>query len=725
MADLGKAYVQIVPSAKGISGAIESVLDPESKSAGMTAGGNIASELTGKLKTALVGLGIGKIISDSISSGMEFESSMTKASTLFSGTTEEFQGLQAEILSISKETGVAASQLAEAAYSAESASAPMQNLGSMIEASSKLATAGFTDIDTALSATAKTMNSYGMVTDDAAETQANMEKVQRILIQTQNKGITTVGELGASLAQVTPTAAAFGVGFDQIGASLAGMTAQGTSTAQATTQLNSLIAELGKDGTTASDHFRELTEYIQEGGLSFAEAMERGWDLSDVLSIMDEGAAEAGVSMVDMFSSIEAGKAALSIWNSDWAGNMEAMATEADVVGDAYSRMADTTEFKINKFKNALKNTGIEAFAAVAEPLGGFLEGVLEVFDRLTPSTDALGGSFSNLMGSFGQYIGDLLGLEEGFSGVDVAVAVLQPVIDGLSQGFDFLSQHMDIVVPVLSGLTAGFVAFQAGSGIMTMAGTIGGVVSKVSGLAAAAGGLIPMITGLVSPFGIAVVAIGGLVAAGVVLYKNWDTIKAKAQEISGNISEKWNTIKNNVTKTAEGLRENVTSKFDAIRSGIKEKIESARDTVENAIEKIKGFFKFEWSLPHLKLPHPYITGKFSLNPPEVPHFGIDWYAKGGIIDGASIIGVGEAGPEAVVPLSGQNMLPFARAIAEGLQNDTEYSQVRDILAAILQFLRDNYDGEPVPIVLDSGALVGYSDRQLGVRAGMKKRGVI
>ena len=299
--ELAKAYVQIIPSAKGISGSIENVLSGESSKAGEKAGESIASKLGGALKKGIIALGIGKMVTDAIMGASEFESSMAKVSTLFTGSTAEFADLQSKILSLSSETGMAATTLGEAAYSALSASVPMDDLGHILERSSKLAIAGFTDVDTALSATAKTMNAYGMTGRDA------INSVQKVLIQTQNKGITTVGELGASLAQVTPTAAAMGVSFEQVGAAMALMTAKGTPTAQATTQLRSAMAELGKSGTKASKAFEKATKGTELAGKSFKQVMAEGHDLGEVMGIMQEYANKTGVSMVDMFSSIEAG----------------------------------------------------------------------------------------------------------------------------------------------------------------------------------------------------------------------------------------------------------------------------------------------------------------------------------------------------------------------------------------------------------------------------------
>ena len=100
---------------------------------------------------------------------------------------------------------------------------------------------------------------------------------------------------------------------------------------------------------------------------------------------------------------------------------------------------------------------------------------------------------------------------------------------------------------------------------------------------------------------------------------------------------------------------------FSSIKSGISEKMSAARDAVSAAISRIKELFKFQWSLPKIKLPHFKVSGSFSLNPPSVPSISIDWYKKamndGMILNSPTIFGQkghtllagGEAGSEAIV----------------------------------------------------------------------------
>lgn len=152
-----------------------------------------------------------------------------------------------------------------------------------------------------------------------------------------------------------------------------------------------------------------------------------------------------------------------------------------------------------------------------------------------------------------------------------------------------------------------------------------------------------------------------------------WDSIWGA---VSSTASSVWDGISSTISSIVNGIRDTISSVFNAakdtvssvwnsIKSAIETPIQNARDTVRNVIDSIKGFFNFSWSLPHLKLPHLSISGSFSIAPPSVPHFGIDWYAKGGVFNGPSVIGVGEAGPEGVVPFNERGARPLAEGIAK------------------------------------------------------------
>lgn len=152
--------------------------------------------------------------------------------------------------------------------------------------------------------------------------------------------------------------------------------------------------------------------------------------------------------------------------------------------------------------------------------------------------------------------------------------------------------------------------------------------------------------------------------AVGAVISAVWPVIQATVE-----------TAISVIKSTIEGVSSvisSVTSTFESVRKAISEPIESAKKTVSDVISTIKGFFPISIGriMDNIKLPHFSLVGEFSLNPPSVPHLDIDWYATGGIFKEASVIGVGEKGPEAVIPLSGARVRPFAEAVASELDID-------------------------------------------------------
>lgn len=183
------------------------------------------------------------------------------------------------------------------------------------------------------------------------------------------------------------------------------------------------------------------------------------------------------------------------------------------------------------------------------------------------------------------------------------------------------------------------------------------------------------------------------------------------------------------------GILNIVTGIFNAIVNTISSTLSTARDVVKNAIDKIRGFFNFDWSLPKLKMPHPYIKGSFSLNPPSVPSFGIDWYAKAmddpiimnsptafGINKLGQVMAGGEAGSEVV---SGTDTL--MNMISEAVA--TKNARLEAILTNMLAFLMEIMPQMAnMQLVTDTGVLIGElapgMDEALGALARREERGI-
>lgn len=138
-------------------------------------------------------------------------------------------------------------------------------------------------------------------------------------------------------------------------------------------------------------------------------------------------------------------------------------------------------------------------------------------------------------------------------------------------------------------------------------------------------------------------------------------TISNVINGIKTTVSNVFNSIKTTISNIFNGIKDTATNVWNAIKTAITTPIDNAKEKVKAAIDAIKGFFSgLKLELPHIKLPHFSISGKLSLSPPSVPHINIDWYKEGGIMAGPTIFGMngsslmagGEAGKEAILPLT-------------------------------------------------------------------------
>lgn len=195
-----------------------------------------------------------------------------------------------------------------------------------------------------------------------------------------------------------------------------------------------------------------------------------------------------------------------------------------------------------------------------------------------------------------------------------------------------------------------------------------------------------------------------------------WNAIKDKVSSIMDAVKEKvsavWDSVKEKVSSVIDGIKSSIESKLNSakeivggILDSIKEKFSSifdgAKEIVSGAIDYIKGLFDFDWSLPKLKLPHFNISGSFSLNPPSVPKFGIEWYKDGGVMLDPTIFGFngnkamvgGEAGAEAIAPID--ILLGYIRtAVAE--QNASLIQCLKDAIDDLGKKLSDKTEGDIV-----------------------------
>ena len=659
MASKNKTYELMLKIGGKVDGSLKtacSTADKNLAALGKTAktAGKIAAGAMVAAATAVATLGTA-----AVKSAAEYEAQLANVSTLLTGTEAEVAARTAEIgdqvLEISNRTGVATADLTDGMYQVVSAFGDSADAAAILETAAKSAAAGNATTTDSINLLSAVTKGYGDTSAEAVQQAADLA------FATVRLGQTSFPELAAGMGKVIPLASTLGLEQEQLWGAMATLTGVTGSTAEVVTQMKATMQAFLSPS-------KNMQAALKNMGYESGQALLESKGLQGSLDALKDAVGGNELAFAGLFSSVEAQTAVLAMAGNQ-AENLTSKTAEmyeaTGAANTAFERQTNNLKYDIQMIKNLGANFLTQLGTNILPYVREFAEAALPVV--------------SEALEKIGSYM-------------------TGTIIPAAETAVKWISEHRTLILALAAGIASATVAFKT---MKTAATAIKAVkeLKTVWEAASKGGATLANASKLLTVKFLAIsAAIAVAVAIGVLIYKNWDKIKAKAVELGAKISEVWGNIKTGVSEAVANLVSAFQSNFpllSAYLSGWWESVSAAWENVKaifaNIIDFVQNVFAGNWSAAWdnivaifgnvfgmiVNLAKAPINGVISainwvlekINsisvtiPDWVPGVGgktlgfniptIPALAAGGIATAPTLAQIGEGGePEAVLPLS-------------------------------------------------------------------------